>query len=188
MFCGSSPGADPAFAAAAHDLGTELAERGIRLVYGGGAVGLMGVLADAALDAGGDVLGVITAALMEREVGHAGLPSLEVVATMHERKARMADACDAFAMLPGGLGTFDEFFEAVTWTQLGIHDKPCGVLDVSGYFAPLRGALDRAVEARFVSAEHRALVSFAATPRELLSGLEAWSPPRSGKWLDRDVR
>jgi hypothetical protein len=188
VFCGSSPGADPAYAASAATLGRELAARSIRLVYGGGSVGLMGIMADAALGAGGDVLGVITEALLDREVGHLGLPSLEVVRTMHERKARMADEADAFAMLPGGFGTFDEFFEAVTWTQLGIHAKPCGVLEVNGYFAPLRAMLDSATDERFVSTGHRELVSFAESPGELLARLSAWTPVSTGKWLDRDDR
>ncbi len=128
-----------------------MASRGLGLVYGGGHVGLMGVLADAVLAAGGEVLGVITASLQEREVGHDGLTELRVVDTMHERKAAMADAADAFVMLPGGFGTLDEFFEAVTWAQLGIHDKPCAVLDPTGYYAPLLRFLDDAVAARFIA-------------------------------------
>jgi uncharacterized protein (TIGR00730 family) len=188
VFCGSSPGADSAYADAARELGGELAARGIRLVYGGGSVGLMGVVADAALERGGDVLGVITESLLEREVGHPGLPALEVVRTMHERKALMADAASAFAMLPGGFGTFDEFFEAVTWTQLGIHAKPCGVLDVNGYFTPLRAMLDTATGERFVSADHRGLVIFADSPQSLLAKLAGWEPVATGKWLDRDER
>jgi uncharacterized protein (TIGR00730 family) len=188
VFCGSSPGAEPAFSEAAANLGRELADRGIRVVYGGGSVGLMGVLADAALEAGGDVLGVITEALLDREVGHRGLTTLEVVSTMHERKALMADEAGAFVMLPGGFGTFDEFFEAVTWTQLGIHAKPCGVLDVGGYFEPLRTFLDSATDQRFVSTEHRALVRFATSPDELLASLSDWEPVSAGKWLDRDDR
>jgi uncharacterized protein (TIGR00730 family) len=188
IFCGSSPGADSAFEEAADAVGRELAERGIRVVYGGGSVGLMGTLADAALQAGGDVLGVITEALLEREVGHRGLPALEVVRTMHERKARMADAADAFVMLPGGFGTFDEFFEALTWTQLGIHDKPCGVLDVADYFRPLRAMIDGARDMRFVSAEHRELVMVDDRFDRLLDRLAAWAPAGRGKWLDRSQR
>lgn len=188
VFCGSSPGRDPAFRRAASELGTVLASRGIRLVYGGGAVGLMGVLADAVLAEGGTVLGVITEALVEREVAHGSLTELVVVPSMHERKQRMADAADAFVMLPGGLGTLDEFFEAATWTQLGIHAKPCGVLDVDGYFGPLRAFLDAAVEQRFVSPEHRALVIFGDEPGLLLDALERWAPPSGDKWLDRTSR
>jgi uncharacterized protein (TIGR00730 family) len=150
VYCGSSPGADPRVAGAAVDLGALLAERGIRLVYGGGRVGVMGALADAVLDAGGTVHGVITRALLDREVAHAGLSDLEIVDTMHERKARMADVADAFVMMPGGFGTLDEFFEALTWSQLGVHDKPCGILDVAGYFRPLLDFVQSAVAARFV--------------------------------------
>ena len=155
VYCGSSRGTDLAFATAAVSLGRLLAERGIRLVYGGGHVGLMGVIADAVLAAGGEVVGVITRALQAKEIAHGRLTELVVTETMHERKAAMADAADAFVMLPGGYGTFDEFFEALTWTQLGIHDKPCGVLDVAGFFAPLRDLLDGATTAGFVIPVHR---------------------------------
>ena len=188
VFCGSSPGRDPAFRAAATGLGKVLASSGIRLVYGGGAVGLMGVLADAVLAEGGTVLGVITEALVEREVAHGSLTELVVVPSMHERKQRMADAADAFVMLPGGLGTLDEFFEAATWTQLGIHAKPCGVLDVGGYFEPLRALLDDAVTQRFLTPEHRDLLVFGDEPRALLDSLRRWAPPSGDKWLDRPDR
>ena len=149
VYCGSNSGNDPAYAEAAAALGRTLAKRGIRLVYGGGHVGLMGVVADAVLESGGEVHGVITEALVAKEVSHRGLTSLRVVETMHERKAVMADAADAFVMLPGGFGTLDEFFEVVTWTQLGIHAKPCGVLDAAGFFGPLRALIDGAVTAGF---------------------------------------
>lgn len=185
VYCGSSPGRDPAYRDAAERLGTLVARRGIRLVYGGGHVGLMGVVADAALAAGGDVLGVITEALAEREVQHRGLPALEVVPTMHGRKARMVAAADAVVVLPGGMGTLDELFEAATWTQLGIHRVPCGVLDVAGYYAPLRAWLDRAVAERFVPAHHRDVVQFADDPEALLDALAAWTPSGGDKWLDR---
>jgi hypothetical protein len=165
-------------------LGRLLADRGIRLVYGGGHVGLMGVLADAVLDGGGQVLGVITRALRAKEVAHHGLTELVVVDTMHERKAAMSAAADAFIMLPGGYGTFDEFFEAVTWTQLGIHVKPCGVLDVAGYFAPLRALLDAATHGGFVIRAHRELVITEAEPGRLLDRLAAWTPVTAGKWTD----
>jgi uncharacterized protein (TIGR00730 family) len=188
VYCGSNRGADPAYAQAAAALGRLLAERGIRLVYGGGHVGLMGVLADAALAGGGEVFGVITRALQAKEVAHDALTSLTVVDTMHERKAAMADAADAFVMLPGGYGTFDEFFEAVSWTQLGIHDKPCGVLDVAGYYAPLRVLLDEARRQGFVSRVHRELVITESEPRRLLDRLAGWAPVRAGKWLDRSQR
>jgi uncharacterized protein (TIGR00730 family) len=188
VYCGSNHGADPAYARAAAALGRLLAERGIRLVYGGGHVGLMGVLADAALAGGGQVFGVITRALQAKEVAHDALTSLTVVDTMHERKAAMADAADAFVMLPGGFGTLDEFFEAVSWTQLGIHDKPCGILDVAGYYAALRALLDEATRQGFVSRVHRELVITESEPRRLLDRLAGWAPVTAGKWLDRSQR
>lgn len=184
VYCGSNRGTDPAYAAAAASLGRLLAGRGINLVYGGGHVGLMGIVADAVLDGGGHVLGVITRALKEREVGHDGLNALIVVEGMHERKAAMADAADAFIMLPGGYGTFDEFFEMVTWTQLGIHAKPCGVLDVAGYFAPLRAQLDAATRDGFVIPAHRELVITESEPAPLLDRLAAWTPVTVSKWVD----
>ena len=138
VYCGSNPGFDPVFTDATASLGRQLAQRGIRLVYGGAHVGLMGTIADAVLDNGGEAHGVITRALEQTEIPHRGLTSLRVTETMHERKAAMADAADAFIMLPGGYGTFDEFFEVLTWTQLGIHAKPCAILDVAGFFDPLR--------------------------------------------------
>jgi uncharacterized protein (TIGR00730 family) len=188
VYCGSNRGADPVYARAAASLGRLLAERGIRLVYGGGDVGLMGVLADAVREDGGDVLGVITRALVDREVAHPGLTNLTVVETMHERKAAMSDAADAFIMLPGGFGTFDEFFEAVTWTQLGIHDKPCGVLDLAGYFEPLHALLDSATRQGFITKVHRELVITDDDPARLLDRLAAWTPVTTDKWLDRSER
>ena len=188
VYCGSNRGTDPLYARAAASLGRLLAERGIRLVYGGGDVGLMGVLANAVREDGGDVLGVITRALVDREVAHPGLTNLTVVETMHERKAAMSDAADAFIMLPGGYGTFDEFFEAVTWTQLGIHDKPCGALDVAGYFEPLHALLDGATRQGFISKAHRELVITDDEPARLLDRLAAWTPVSTDKWLDRSER
>jgi uncharacterized protein (TIGR00730 family) len=188
VYCGSNHGADPAYAQAAAVLGRLLAERGIRLVYGGGHVGLMGVLADAALAGGGEVFGVITRALQAKEVAHDALTRLTVVDTMHERKAAMADAADAFVMLPGGFGTLDEFFEAVSWTQLGIHDKPCGILDVAGYYTALRALLDEATRQGFVSRVHRELVITESEPRRLLDRLAGWAPVIADKWLDRSQR
>jgi uncharacterized protein (TIGR00730 family) len=184
VYCGSNRGGDPAYAAAAATLGRLLAERDIRLIYGGGHVGLMGVLADAVLDGGGHALGVITRALDEREVGHRGLTALIVVETMHERKAAMADMADAFIMLPGGYGTLDEFFEVVTWTQLGIHAKPCGLLDVAGYYTPLRAQLDAAVRDGFVIPAHRELVITESEPGPLLDRLATWTPVTVSKWVD----
>jgi uncharacterized protein (TIGR00730 family) len=187
VYCASSGGVDPGYAEAAASLGRQLAGRGIRLIYGGGHVGLMGILADAALAEGGEVHGVITRALEVKEIAHRDLTSLEVVETMHERKAVMADKADAFIMLPGGFGTMDEFFEVVTWTQLGIHAKPCGVLDVDGFFAPLRVLLETATQQRFVSPVHRDMVIIESDPLTLIDRLTAWTPVIV-KWADTDDR
>ena len=188
VYCGSNLGTDPAYAAAAASLGQTMAARDIRLVYGGGQVGLMGVVADAVTENGGQVLGVITEALVAKEISHHGLASLRVVGTMHERKAAMADAADAFIMLPGGFGTFDEFFEVLSWTQLGIHAKPCGILDTAGFFAPLRALIDGAVTAGFVHPAHRDMVIADDDPGRLLDRLAAWTPVTVSKWLDRADR
>jgi hypothetical protein len=173
LFCGSNAGRDPAFAAAAAAFGAEVARRGLRLVYGGGSVGLMGVAADAALAGGGEVVGVIPRFLFEREAGHGGLTELRIVESMHERKATMAALADAFVALPGGIGTFEEIFEILSWAQLGLHAKPCALLDVAGYFAPLDALLDGAVAAGFVHRRHRALLATARSPAELLDRLAA---------------
>jgi uncharacterized protein (TIGR00730 family) len=183
IYCASSPGFDLTYAQAAGNLGTILAERGIGLVFGGGHVGLMGVVADAVLSGGGQAHGVITRALQRKELAHRGLTSLEITETMHERKASMADRADAFIMLPGGFGTFDEFFEVLTWTQLGIHAKPCGVLDVAGFFAPLRAQMDAMTSAGFLRPEHRDMVVMDADPAALLDRLAGWTPPQVQKWL-----
>jgi hypothetical protein len=188
VYCGSNSGYDQSFGLAAAALGRTLAERGIQLVYGGGHVGLMGVVADAALAAGGEAHGVITEALQAKELAHHGLTSLQVVGTMQERKAVMADAADAFIMLPGGFGTFDEFFEVVTWNQLGIHAKPCGILDVDGFFTPLRAMFDSAVAAGFLHPEHRDMVLVDGDPAALLDRLAAWTPVTASKWLTRADR
>jgi uncharacterized protein (TIGR00730 family) len=168
VFCGSSLGADPAYAEAARATGKLLAERRLGLVYGGGKIGLMGELADAALRHGGNVTGVITRHLEAREVAHLGLTQLRVVETMHERKAVMGELADAFVVLPGGMGTLDEMFEVATWAQLGIHSKPVGLLNVRGYFQLLDQFLARAVEEHFLRPEHRALVEICDEPVELL--------------------
>jgi uncharacterized protein (TIGR00730 family) len=188
VYCGSNPGKDPVYREAAAALGHTLAQRGISLVYGGGHVGLMGAVADAVIEDGGEANGVITEALEAKELAHHGLASLRVVPTMHERKQAMADAADAFVMLPGGFGTFDEFFEVVTWTQLGIHAKPCGVLDVAGYFAPLRAMVGQAVTAGFVHPAHSEMIVMADEPAALLDRLAAWTPVPVSKWLDRTER
>jgi len=173
VFCGSSAGTDAAFVEAARSLGKCLGPRGAGLVYGGASVGLMGVVADAAIGAGAHVTGVIPASMVGRELAHRGLPDLRVVATMHERKALMADLADAFIALPGGMGTLDETFEILTWAQLGLHDKPVGLLDVGGYFAPLLAFLDHAVAKGFVRPEHRDMVLVDASPERLVDALIA---------------
>jgi uncharacterized protein (TIGR00730 family) len=181
VFCGSSPGHDPAYAAAAENLGRVLAARRIGVVFGGGRVGLMGKLADAALAAGGEVIGVIPQALLEREVGHRGLTRLHVVDSMHARKALMSELSDGFIALPGGVGTLEELFEVWTWAQLGIHQKPCGLLDADGFFAPLVGFLDGLVEKGFIHPKYRAILAVASTPQELLDRFAAYEPPPD-KW------
>ncbi len=167
-------------------MGEALARRGIGLVYGGGGIGLMGVLADAALSAGGEVIGVIPEALVVREVAHGGLTDLRVVASMHERKALMAELADAFVALPGGFGTLEEFCEALTWAQLGIHRKPCGLLNVEGFFDPLLSLFDHAVRERFVSPDHRSLVVVEDDPDRLLDALKYWEPPALERWMGRE--
>jgi uncharacterized protein (TIGR00730 family) len=184
VFCGSSAGARPSYAAMAEALGRELAERGARLVYGGGRVGLMGVVADAALAAGGEVVGVIPQHLMDREVGHPGVTDLRVTSSMHERKALMAELADGFVALPGGFGTLEELAETLTWSQLGLQAKPFGLLDVEGFYEPLLRFLDHTVAERFVAPEHRALVLSGGDPAALLDRLAAWEPGSTrGKWL-----
>lgn len=176
VFCGSQSGANPAYAAAARELGRGLAGRGYGLVYGGGRIGLMGELALAALGAGGRVVGVIPHALSGKEVALAEATELVVVDTMHQRKALMADRSDAFAALPGGFGTCDELFEILTWGQLGIHRKPVGLLNVNGFFAPLLGWLDHVVAEGLLKAKHRELLLVADTVPALLDRLAAWRP------------
>ena len=183
VFCGSNPGFDPAYLRSAEEMGRALAGRGIGLVYGGGNVGLMGKVADTVMAAGGEVIGVIPEGLMRREVGHTEVTELHVVRTMHERKMMMADRADAFVALPGGLGTWEEFCEVLTWTQLGIHAKPGGVLNVLGYYDPLLAMFDRAVEDGFVRAEHRALALTETDPERLLDRLAAWEAPTVPKWI-----
>jgi uncharacterized protein (TIGR00730 family) len=183
VYCGSSPGTDPAYAQAAGSLGRLLGKRGIRLVYGGGHVGLMGIISDAVLAAGGEVHGVITRALEAKEIAHRHLTSLDVVETMHDRKAAMADKAEGFIMLPGGFGTLDEFFEVLTWTQLGIHAKPCAALDVKGFFGPLRTMMDMMTSAGFVRPDHRDMVIIDPDPARLLDQMADWNPPAVQKWL-----
>ena len=187
VFCGSSLGARPGYVTAAHELGRTLARRGLGLVYGGGAVGLMGELADAALAEGGWVVGVIPDALLAKEVGHRALPDLRVVGSMHERKALMADLADGFIALPGGFGTLDEFCEIVTWAQLGYHRKPCAILNVDGYFDAFLRFLDDSVTAGFVRAAHRDMLVIDDNPARLLDRMAAYQPPTVVKWLRRDA-
>ena len=183
VYAGSNPGADPAFAEATADLARLLAERGIGVVYGGAHKGLMGILADTALAAGGEVIGVMPQALIDREIGHGGLTELRVVGSMHERKARMAELSDAFVALPGGIGTLEELIEVFTWSMLGLHSKPLGVLNVNGYYDGLAALLDNAVAQHFLRPEHRAALHTEATPEALLERFDGWTPSTLGKWL-----
>lgn len=171
VYCGSRPGDLPAYADAARELGRLIGEHGWRLVYGGGNVGLMGIVADAALAAGAEVLGVIPESLMRREVGHRGLTELQVVQTMHERKQRMAEAADAFVALPGGIGTFEELFEVWTWRHLGYHAKPVALLDTAGYYQPLLRFMQQARASGFVSAEQADMLQTHEEPAALMSAL-----------------
>jgi len=186
VYSGSNFGARSAYRDHAWSLGQLLARRGIGVVYGGGRVGLMGVVADAALQAGGEVIGVIPQALLDREIAHPALTELRVVASMHERKALMADLSDAFIALPGGLGTLEELFEVATWSQLGIHTKPVGLLNTEGYYEPLRAMLAQGVREGFIHARHAALLPIASEPAELLDVLAEWEPAGAvSKWLTR---
>ena len=184
IFCGSNPGARPEYVEAARSLGRLLAERGIGIVYGGSSVGLMAALADVMLDELGDIIGVIPRMLVEREVANRALTDLRIVESMHARKAMMAELADGFIALPGGIGTLEEFFETWTWGQLGMHSKPCGLLNVAGYFDPLLEFLDHAVAEKFVRDVHRGMVVVESDPRRLLSRFESYEPPRIVKWLN----
>ena len=188
VYCGSNAGARPVYAERATILGTRLAREGLALVYGGGNVGLMGIVADAALAAGGEVIGVIPEQLVRWEVAHAGLSRLEIVGSMHERKARMFDLSDAFIALPGGFGTLDEMFEMLTWRQLGLGDKPCAFLDVEGYFSPLAQMLDHMVDERFLHADQRRDLWQGEDIDELFAWLHAYRPAQASKWMDEKRR
>jgi uncharacterized protein (TIGR00730 family) len=185
VFCGSSPGAGAGYADAAGRLGRALAGAGIGLVYGGAHVGLMGILADAVLAAGGHVTGVIPRSLVDREIAHRGLSELRVVGSMHERKALMAELAGGFIALPGGMGTMEELFEVLTWAQLGMHEKPCGLLDAAGYFSRLLGFLDHMVAERFLRPEYRAMLLVDDDPARLLAAFDRYRPPAVAKWIDR---
>src|SRR5450755_2922847 len=188
VFCGSNSGINPAYRDAAIHLGRLLAERGIELVYGGGNIGLMGVLADAVLQSHGRVIGVIPESLLAKEVGHRSLTELRVVKSMHERKSLMADLSDGFIAMPGGFGTFEEFCEVVTWSQLGIHVKPCGLLNVEGYYDPLLDLFDHAVSEGFLREENRRLVLEDRDPERLLEKMAQFRAPAVGKWISGDER
>ena len=186
VYCGSNSGARPAYAEAARAFGTVLARREFGLVYGGGRVGLMGIVADAVLAAGGDVIGVIPEALATKEVAHLGLKDLRVVKSMHERKALMVELADAFVALPGGFGTLDEFCEVLTWAQLGLHRKPHGLLNLEGFYDSLLALFDHAVAEQFIRPIHREMVIAEKDPERLLDLLAKAHPPKLHKWIDRD--
>ena len=188
VYCGSNNGARPVYAEHAAALGTRLAADGVVVVYGGGNVGLMGVVADAALEAGGEVIGVIPEQLVNWEVAHRGLTRLEVVAAMHQRKARMFDLSDGFVALPGGFGTLDEMFEMLTWRQLGIGDKPCAFLDVDGFFEPLVAMMDRMVDERFLHPDQRRDLWHGRDLSAMLDWMNEYRPARADKWLDEKRR
>ncbi|SJZ66167.1 TIGR00730 family Rossman fold protein [Novilysobacter spongiicola] len=183
VYCGSNPGSRPVYTETAARVGRMLAEAGIAVVFGGGKVGLMGTVADAALAAGGEVIGVIPEQLVQLEVAHAGVTRLEVVSTMHERKRRMFDLSDGFIALPGGFGTLDEMFEMLTWRQLGIGDKPCAFLDVQGFFEPLVAMMDRMVGERFLHADQRRDLWHGDDPESMLRWMRDYTPAEASKWL-----
>jgi uncharacterized protein (TIGR00730 family) len=184
VFAGSSPGLQPDYRTVAQELGRALAARELGLVYGGARVGLMGAVADAVLASQGNVTGVIPTSLVAREVAHRGLTDLRIVASMHERKAMMADLADGFIAVPGGWGTIEEFFEILTWGQLGMHHKPCGLLNVQGYFDRLLSFVDYSIDEGFVRREYRSMISVASSPGALLDLMDAYEPPLVEKWLD----
>jgi uncharacterized protein (TIGR00730 family) len=184
VFTGSNPGARPEYRTSAEELGRVLAGRGLGLVYGGARLGLMGAVADAVLASQGHVTGVIPTSLVAKEVAHDHLSDLRIVASMHERKAMMAELADGFIALPGGWGTLDEFFEILTWGQLGMHHKPCGLLNVQGYFDRLLSFIDHSIAEGFVRREYRPMISVATSPGALLDMMDAYRPPRIEKWID----
>ncbi len=186
VYCGSSPGKDPAFSRAAVKLALALCDRNISLVYGGGAIGVMGTVADAVLAAGGEAIGVIPRALAIKEVAHESLSELHVVASMHERKAMMAELADGFIALPGGWGTLEELFEMLTWAQLGFHDKPCGLLNIKGYYDGLIGFLENSFEQQFVSELYRPILMKAYEPTALLDQFSTYRAPKVRKWVVED--
>lgn len=186
VYCGSNPGRQPEYVEAAERLGTLLAERGLGLVYGGAGVGMMGAVANAVLAGGGEAIGVIPSALATREVAHPDLTALHVVESMHERKAMMAELSDGFLALPGGWGTMEEIFEALTWAQLGLHAKPCGLLNVAGYFDHLQAFLDHAMAEAFVKAEYKPMIMAESDPERLLERFAAYRAPTVRKWITEE--
>ena len=188
VFCGSNQGARNEYIEAAQELAQVLVKRNLALVYGGGNVGLMGIIADAVLAEGGEVIGVIPQSLVDREVAHQNLTTTHVVNSMHERKALMADLSDGFIAMPGGMGTFDEFCEILTWAQLGIHQKPCGILNVENYFTPLLKMFDHALAEGFLREAHRDLVIEATKPEILLDLFANYQPQAVAKWMDQNKR
>ncbi len=185
IFCGSNVGVRRAYAEAAAALARHLVKLGIGIVYGGGNVGLMGVLADAALSEGGEVIGVIPQSLFAKEVGHTGLADLRIVGSMHERKALMADLADGFIAMPGGWGTFDELCEILTWAQLGLHRKPCGILNVEGYYDTLLAMFDHSVAEGFLKREYRPMIVTSTDPEELVAKMQSYRGQVLDKWIDR---
>jgi uncharacterized protein (TIGR00730 family) len=186
VYCGSSPGSQPAYVDAARVLGSAMAERGIGLVYGGASIGVMGAVADAVLSSGGEVIGVIPESLANREVAHSGLSRLHVVGSMHERKSLMAELSDGFIALPGGWGTFEEIFEALTWAQLGLHRKPCGLLNIAGYYDHLAAFLDHAIDQRFVREACRPMMMIETRPEALIDRFARYRAPVVRKWIEAD--
>ncbi|MGM0576117.1 MAG: TIGR00730 family Rossman fold protein [Myxococcota bacterium] len=186
VYCGASPGRRKDYVSGARAFGRALAARGVRMVYGGGSVGVMGAVADTMLLEGGEVIGIIPEDLVEREIAHQGLTELRVVSSMHERKREMVDLSDGFVALPGGLGTLEELFEVLTWAQLGLHEKPCGILDVGGFYEKLAAFLAHAVEEEFVEQRYADLLVIEKDPEKLLRRFETWEPPRVTKVLRRE--
>jgi uncharacterized protein (TIGR00730 family) len=184
IFCGSNSGVRPAYAAAAAELARFLTKLGIGIVYGGGNIGLMGVLADAAMAAAGEVIGVIPQALFAKEVGHTGITDLRIVGSMHERKALMAELADGFIAMPGGWGTFDEFCEILTWAQLGLHNKPCGILNTENYYDTLLAMFDHSVAEGFLKREYRSMVIIGSAPEELVARMQDYRAPSLEKWIE----
>jgi len=186
VFCGSNPGRDPVYMETAEKVGLFLAENGVELVFGGGRVGLMGKIADTVMENGGSVIGIIPKSLSDKEVAHQGLTELHIVDSMHTRKAMMEDLSDGFIALPGGFGTFEELCEIITWAQLGFHEKPCGFLNVNGYYDPLVELFDKATDQQFVRPKHRELVIIESDIKSMFQKMQDYKPPELEKWLEKE--